>query len=575
MKLNKVLCLFLMLTLVLSLASCALFVKYDVVFDSNGGSPTKTQVVRHGDPVSVPAIPFRDGYTFLGWFCGEDEWDFETPIKEDVTLVAHWEQNCVHEDKDDNGRCDKCSIAYSDGSDLPESFRIVYYDGSDELHLQPSSYTSNSGVLELPTPRAKTHYDFVGWFTDADLTKPATGIDVNAGKALIFYAKFVPTTYSVNYMLDSGVNSEENPISVTVLDLPVVLSEPTREGYFFKGWFTDANCTEQITEITEENIGSLTVYAKWEKAPASFTVTYLDTDGSVIATERFYESANDQPIKKTHKVDGYTFLGWLDKDGNKVSVIPAGNTADITLTADMQKNIVTAKVIYYIDGIESHTDVFDVEKGLDSLMSANKGGFTFDGWYSHPNCTGELVTSIAAGTTEDVVLYGKYTAITYTVTYYDKDGNLLSLTPATYQFSETDTALPLAPTVEGYTLLGWYTESGEKLTSIPKNSYGDLVLYATYEPAKYTVIYVLNGGQNNDQNLTEYSHGNLPTLHDPIARDGYCFAGWYTDPTFSAASIVTDFGDCANRNVILYAKWTLDIESSGSGSGTLTPEVPF
>lgn len=573
MKLSKVLCLFLMLTLVLSFASCKLFVKHTVEFDSDGGSPVKTQEVRHGDPAKEPSVPYKDGYFFLGWFSGDEKWNFETPVNADLKLVAHWEKQCDHEDADDNNQCDNCGTAYQDGTDLPEAYTIVYMDGVTKLFLQPSSYNSESGEITLPTPNTKTFFDFVGWYSDPDFTQSVTEIDVNGNKNIVLYAKFVPTNYTVTYVLDDGVNSSENPATYTYETLITELADPTKDGYKFKGWYTDANCTEKFDGVTLGTIGNITVYAKWEKNPPAFVVTFLDHEGNLISEDTFYMSEDSQVIKKKHELAGYTFLGWLDAEGNKVTSIPAGNTDNLTLTANMQKNITSRQVTYYIDGIVAFTENFDVLEGLDALMSGEQGGYDFFGWYADPEYAGEAVTSVPAETYEDINLYGYRVAKTYTVKYFDKDGNELSYAPASYQISATDTALPLAPMLDGHIVLGWYNENGEKLTAIPANTYGDLNLYAKYEAAKYTVTYVLNGGWNDDRNVTEYAHGALPTLHNPENREGYLFAGWFTDPTFAPAYAVETFNDCANRDVTLFAKWIP--VSQDNNSSTMTPEVPF
>ena len=53
-------------------------------------------VVEDGQPVAAPADPTCEGYTFQGWYSDTDltqEWDFTTPVTEDMTLWAKWEKN--------------------------------------------------------------------------------------------------------------------------------------------------------------------------------------------------------------------------------------------------------------------------------------------------------------------------------------------------------------------------------------------------------------------------------------------------------------------------------------------------
>ena len=61
-----------------------------VTFDSDGGSSIAEQLLINGNAIAEPTDPTKEGYTFDGWFSGEDEWDFETALSGDVTLTAHW-----------------------------------------------------------------------------------------------------------------------------------------------------------------------------------------------------------------------------------------------------------------------------------------------------------------------------------------------------------------------------------------------------------------------------------------------------------------------------------------------------
>ena len=67
-----------------------------VTFMLHGGQWARegnTAVVNPGDPVGEPPVPTRDGFFFNGWFdsaVGGSEWDFDDPVKENITLWAQW-----------------------------------------------------------------------------------------------------------------------------------------------------------------------------------------------------------------------------------------------------------------------------------------------------------------------------------------------------------------------------------------------------------------------------------------------------------------------------------------------------
>lgn len=66
---------------------------HTVYFNCGGKAEGSTKVVQYGEKVTPPANPKADGYRFEGWYTqknGGIQFDFSRPIKEDVTVYAHW-----------------------------------------------------------------------------------------------------------------------------------------------------------------------------------------------------------------------------------------------------------------------------------------------------------------------------------------------------------------------------------------------------------------------------------------------------------------------------------------------------
>lgn len=68
-------------------------VKYTVTFDKNDGSATTSVEVIKNEKVAKPADPTREGYTFNYWTLNAVEYDFDTPVTDNITLVANWTEN--------------------------------------------------------------------------------------------------------------------------------------------------------------------------------------------------------------------------------------------------------------------------------------------------------------------------------------------------------------------------------------------------------------------------------------------------------------------------------------------------
>ncbi|MBE7087891.1 MAG: hypothetical protein E7369_06295 [Clostridiales bacterium] len=68
--------------------------------------------------------------------------------------------------------------------------------------------------------------------------------------------------YTINYVLDGGINSADNP-STYKKDSIINLKKPTKEGYVFAGWYRDEALSDAVFSISKGQEGNVTLYAKW------------------------------------------------------------------------------------------------------------------------------------------------------------------------------------------------------------------------------------------------------------------------------------------------------------------------
>ena len=73
------------------------------------------------------------------------------------------------------------------------------------------------------------------------------------------------------------------------------------------------------------------------------------------------------------------------------------------------------------------------------------------------------------------------------------------------------------------------------------------------------VIYALNGGENHCDNKTQIAIDDFPMALEIPTREGYNFAGWYTDSNFQ--NKVTELDNPVISEIVLYAKWTESIDN--------------
>lgn len=123
---------------------------YTVTFQSEGGSEVASQI-RANTPAARPADPTKEGYTFIGWYNGESEWDFETPVTANLTLTAKWQVN-------------QYTITFK-----PEN-------GGQDIVIKQDYGTA----ITAPANPTKTGYTFAGWDREIPTTMPAGDMTITA-----------------------------------------------------------------------------------------------------------------------------------------------------------------------------------------------------------------------------------------------------------------------------------------------------------------------------------------------------------------------------------------------------------
>ena len=61
-----------------------------VSFDSQGGSPVRTQLINKGSRVTKPQDPTKEGFTFAGWLLNGQAYNFDAQVNQNMVLTASW-----------------------------------------------------------------------------------------------------------------------------------------------------------------------------------------------------------------------------------------------------------------------------------------------------------------------------------------------------------------------------------------------------------------------------------------------------------------------------------------------------
>ena len=187
--------------------------QYTITVKPENGKADITITQDYGTPITAPADPTREGYTFIGW-------DREIPTTmpaENMTITAQWEIN---------------------------RYTITFYTaGGSEIAPITQDYGTN---IAAPADPTREGYTFIGWDREIPETMPAENMTVTA--------QWEIDRYTITF--DTAGGSEIAPITQdygTVITAP---EAPEREGYTFIGW------DREIPEtMPAENI---TLKARWK-----------------------------------------------------------------------------------------------------------------------------------------------------------------------------------------------------------------------------------------------------------------------------------------------------------------------
>ena len=229
-------------------------------------------------------------------------------------------------------------IQKEDGRILEKEYKITYkLDGGENDPDNPATYTMTSPTIELK-PAIKEGYAFEGWYTDKDFEHPIEVIQRGSAGNLKLYAKYIEGDYTIEYELDGGINSSLNPKTYNNTIDPIILKDATKDGYTFDGWYKDSTFIEKVTQITSENTGDLTLYAKWIED--TYKIYYSLNGGTNGNNPTSYKITSSDIILSNPSKDGYEFLGWY-KDASyttQVTIIKKGSFGEITLYALWKEN---------------------------------------------------------------------------------------------------------------------------------------------------------------------------------------------------------------------------------------------
>ncbi len=397
------------------------------------------------------------------------------------------------------------------------------YDGHYEGEENRTSFTVEDEFTFIEPICDIRGYEFKGWYTLKNDGDKVEGIASGTVGNKTYYARWQRSEYTITYYnIDESVNS--NPASYNVESETFTLVDPTKTGYTFVGWYSDAELNLVAdTTIETNSIGNLAFYAKW--TPTVYTVTYVLYDGTNSASNPTSYTIEDEITLSAPTKGGYSFGGWFTDSAfeNRIDKIALGSTGNMTLYA---KWYYTGTVSFVTNGgsaIEPITQEYGTV--LVAPEDPVREHYIFAGWYSDEALQNEYVFSTMPDI--DFTLYAKWEAVEYSITYV-LNGGENGLNPDVYT---VESAFDFAEaTKTGYTFVAWYTLpdfTSAPVSSIVAGTFGNMTLYANYSINSYTISFDSAGGSAVAPVTQEYD--TAVSAPPAPTRNGYGFNGWLTE----------------------------------------------
>lgn len=366
--------------------------KLAVTFMPKNGKSDFVNWVYEGETVAEEPVVTRDGYKFLGWYLGEEKFDFTTPITEDITLVAKWE-----EDKQ------VVNVVIYRNGDFDEPYDTV------SLGKMAKGTIINLNELNIADYYTGTSegYEFHGWYNDGAWNEYKENPDraglsevtVNGWTNLKCMVYDYETIVVKAVYDDDKDNAEElfrgkalhGSNVLTYLDSQKI--ELDKDGYTHDQWFNWDWYT--AWEGDANRIGEKTTVKGWTNVYVKYNTIYLDVtfdlnggnvggDTSNVVVPVAWGSTVTKPT--TPSKSGYTFAGWYTED-HKVFDFNTAIYDDLTLTAAWApakaaafvENFLTIDCVGCNLGSKlGHAHGAKTYKFLDRAFSVNKDTFQWN-----------------------------------------------------------------------------------------------------------------------------------------------------------------------------------------------------
>ena len=280
---------------------------YSVYFDSNGGSAVASGTLK-GGKIAKPEDPTKSGYKFLGWYLEDKAYDFNSEVKENMTLKAKWQ----------------LISTYISPRTAADNEKLIGLTCTDDGR--------NCGNREIYDAIVKIKYPINKIVVGA--TKPTTGVVKSEDWSL------AKDSSVKAYIVKSGSNYD---LLIAAEDTKTIINLPSDSSNLFANFYADSiSFDSNVNAKTVTNMSNMFVSTAW-----TINLKNLDTSnvtnmsGMFRLEERLVDtSTGEEGFQEFDKVSAakisrFYFNGKLSHNKDYVRAINGLSDLNVSKVTDM------------------------------------------------------------------------------------------------------------------------------------------------------------------------------------------------------------------------------------------------
>lgn len=372
---------------------------YWLTFESNGGSYVAPAFYANGTTAKSPDEPTKSGYTFAGWYTDKN-----------LMTAANF------------GNITATTILYAKWREKGNtSYTVIHWleNADDDGYSYEESETKTGTTGGQTNAKAKSYTGFTA--------QTITQETIKGDGSTIVSVKYTRNVYEVKfYTKDSWRDDWKEDTSKRITaKYGANISDKWPGG----SWYVSRSGSTAQANLPVMPLDGKNFYGTVAEGnkPTYYYVEVLPGDTGFYDGGRYYALDHTDYWPSTWTVtkeDRYAITGFTFDHGTSIGSFL--NKAKFYYTRN------SYDLVFVSNGSDEHTVSKKFEQSIADVnytpkaLTGEKSDYVFAGWYASKECTGEAYDF--TGKTmpaNNITLYAKWVAPTYTVTVYDQNGTKL------------------------------------------------------------------------------------------------------------------------------------------------------